>query len=437
MTRWSSTGSQWPFPSSGGDAAKLAALNELLEWAKASPFYRRRLPRGPLGSLDELSRIPILTKEDVRAQSPFGLVCVAPEERYGYYESFGTTGKPVSIWLTRDDFAATARQVAALGVELGPGDVVLVRFPYAISQIAHVFDAAAHLLGACVIPASSRSAISPFTRIIQMMTGLRVSVLGCLPLQALLLAETAELMHLEPGRDFPHLRAICTAGEPLLPARRALLEELWQVPVFDIYGMTEIGTAAVDCPFGRMHPLEDDFIFEVLDDDLVRPVPAGETGNLVVTALRRRATPIIRYLTGDRARLVHEGCECGAASRLELRGRNDDTLTVAGRRLDFADLEAIAGAVPGRRLWAAGPAQEGAGIRVVVEAVDPGRGVSRSLEEQLEAVYGLGIHFELVPVGTLYDRGELLEVGAVGKPRYVYSREEMARGAYLRRRQGL
>ena len=415
---------------------KLEALNDLLEWAKRSPFYRTRLNAAPLASLDDLGRVPITTKEDVRAESPFGLVCVPPAERYDYYESFGTTGKPVSIWLSRDDFMATAREVAELGVNLRSDDVVLIRFPYAISQIAHVFHAAAHLRDACAIPASSRSSISPFPRIIHMMTELEVSVLACLPMQALLLAETAQLMRLKPGRDFPRLRAICTAGEPLLGPRRALIEEMWKVPVFDIYGMTEIGTAAVDGACGKMHPLEGDFIFEVLKDDLVTPVDAGEVGHLVITALRRRATPIIRYLTGDRARIVHEACTCGATSRLELRGRSADMLFASGRGFDLADLEAIAGEVPGRRLWVAGPTEDETGIRFVVEMIDPKSGVPRDIQERLENAYGVGIRFDPVPIGALYDRAELLQVGAVGKPRYVYTAAEMKAEAYLHQSRG-
>ena len=415
-------------------AEKFNALNELLARARRAPFYRDRLPAAPLASLDDIGRLPITTKDDVRRNSPFGLVCAPVEEWYDYYESFGTTGKPVSIWLSREDFMDTAREVASLGVALRPDDVVLVRFPYAISQIAHVFHAAAHLCGACAIPASSRSAISPFPRVIHMMVELGVSVLACLPLQAILLAETAELLGLKPGRDFPRLRAVCTAGEPLPGPRRALIEELWQVPVFDIYGMTEIGTAAVDGPCGKMHPIEDDFVFEVLCDDLAGPAGPGEVGRLVVTALRRRTTPIIRYLTGDLARFVHEECWCGAVRRLEVRGRDADAVTAGGRRFDLADLEAIAGLVPGRRLWAAGPLEDGSGIRFVVETADPGSGKSRKVKERMEQAGGVRIEFDPVPIGTLYDRAELLSVGDVGKPRYVYTAGEMKDGEYLRRR---
>ena len=175
-----------------------------------------------------------------------------------------------------------ADEINSGGVNLTERDTVLIRYPYAISQIAHTFHFAARRKGACVIAASSRSTISPFPRVVNMMRSLEVTVLAALPLQALLLARTAELMGLSPGEDFPHLRAICTAGETLTPRRRGSDPELWQVPVFDNYGMTEVGAAAMECSFGKLHPLVDHFVFEVMMKT-ENPVRAGKVGLLYIT----------------------------------------------------------------------------------------------------------------------------------------------------------
>src|SRR5690606_42049889 len=120
--------------------------------------------------------------------------------------------------------------------------------------------------------------------------------------------------------------------------------------------MTELGTAAVDCPHGRMHPLEDDFIFEIVQDDLATPAAPGAVGPLVVTALKRRATPVFRYLTGDLARVVPAACACGARTRLELRGRGADAIAAPERRFGLADLARTPATVPGRRRPVGGPA---------------------------------------------------------------------------------
>src|SRR5690606_14717778 len=95
------------------------------------------------------------------------------------------------------------------------------------------------------------------------------------------------------------------------------------------------------------------------------------------------------------------------------------------------ELEAMVAAVPDRRLWIAGPLENGAGLHFVVEALNPGSLLSTVLEKRHEREYGIKVRIDLVPVGTLYDRNVLRAVATVGRPRYVYSAAEMAAEAYL------
>lgn len=409
---------------------KLARLNGVLAHCKAAPFYAGRITGTPLHSLAELKRIPLTTKDDLRRESPFGLVCVARRELYQYHESYGTTGVPVSVWFTRQDLRDSAAAVAGWGVGLNEDDIILVRFPYAISGVAHLVHAAAQHRQACVIPASARSAVSPFPRVVNLLRKLEVTVLACLPLQALLIAETAEMLGLDPGRDFPHLRAICTAGEPLTEGRRRLLEGIWGVPLFDNYGMTEIGAAVLDCAHGRPHPLEDCLVCEILQDDLMTEAAPGELGQLVATTLQRRATPMVRYLTGDMARMLPGECGCGAARCLEVRGRREQRVCAGGRSLDLWDLDEIVSRLPCRRFWVVGPIP--GGLHFVVEREREGDEISGELVGELENRYRTRLRLELVPRGTLCDRGELLASGVVGKPRYIYSAREMEEARYVK-----
>ena len=410
----------------GGD---VQSINGILEYARKAPFYQGRLPARSLTSVSELTSIPLTTKADLRDYSPFGLLAVPKSETAVYFESFGTTGKPVSIWLTEEDLDDNADEINTGGVNLTEKDTVLIRYPYAISQIAHTFHFAARQKGACVIAASSRSTISPFPRVVSMMRSLEVTVLAALPLQALLLARTAELVGLSRGEDFPHLRAICTAGETLTPRRREVIQELWQVPVFDNYGMTEVGAAAMECPFGKLHPLVDHFAFEVLDEDRTTPVELGELGYLVITTLKRRATPIIRYWTGDRVRLFQESCPCGAGYRLEVRGRRESCLQAGDRLFDLWDLEEMVDGISARGLWAAGPLEPW-GLHFVVESDQLDHNDLGKRIGALEELYQIPLQFTLVPPGTFYDPEELLSIGEVGKPRYIFSAEELKLKAY-------
>jgi phenylacetate-CoA ligase len=348
-----------------------------------------------------------------------------------YHESFGTTGPPVSTWFTGQDLRENAAATAEWGVGFREDDTVMVRFPYAISLVAHAVHAAAQLKGACVIPAGARSTVSPFPRVVELMRKLDVTVLACLPLQALLIAETAEVLGLDPRRGFPSLRAICTAGEPLPKGRRGLLEEIWGKPLFDNYGLTETGVVALDCARGRLHPLLDRFILEVLDDNM-QPVKPGKAGWLAITSLRMRATPLLRFLTGDRARLVKEACLCGGEYALEIRGRKEAMIAVGARTFDLWDLDGIVARLPHRRFWAAGPIP--GGLRFVVEndAEDGADAAAPDPAGRLEEEYRVKLRIDLVPRGSLYDRGDLLAVHPVGKPRYIYTAEEMEKKAYQR-----
>lgn len=402
---------------------KLKALNRVLEHSKAAPFYKNRLPGRPLRSLKELQNIPFTTKEDLRQHSPFGLLCLPQKQLYQYHESFGTTGNPVSVWFSREELRDNARCVSRWGVNFNEDDIVLVRFPYAISSVAHAVHAAAQLKRACVLPVSSRTTVSPFPRVVRLMQKLGVTVLACLPMQAVLIAETAEMMDLDPRADFPRLRALCTAGEILSPGRRRLLENIWGVPVFDNYGLTETGPAVLDCSCGTPHPLSQRLFIELLDEDLQREVKPGTTGYLVLTTLGKRAVPLIRYLTGDRARLVEKKCSCGKELSLEIRGRREDTLAVGSLVLDAWDMQEIVSALPGCRFWAAGPRP--GGLHLVVEKEKAGRGMAPEIIAELEKAYQIKFHIDVLPRGTLCNRELLLSEGEVGKPKYIFTAMEM------------
>lgn len=328
-----------------------------------------------------------------------------------------------------NDVYENAKQIAQCGINFNEEDTVLVRFPYALSAVAHMVHSAAQLKNACVIPASGRTVSTPFPRIVDLMKKLDVSILSCLSLQAVMIAETAEILGFDPKSDFPSLRAICTAGEPLSPARRKLIEKIWGVPVYEFYGMTEIGTAVVDCEHFKSHFIEDDFIIEILDDSLTTEVKPGEFGNLVVTTLKKKATPMIRYLTGDRARMIPYSCECGKGYKIEIRGRKEDTLFINNRQLDLWDIEEIISYLPCRRFWCAGPHENG--LQIIIEKEKESDFVSSTFIKLLEASFRVKLNIQLVPRGTLYDREQLLSIGLKSKPKYLFTEEEIQQKKYI------
>ncbi|MFY0579440.1 phenylacetate--CoA ligase family protein [Cystobacter fuscus] len=397
---------------------RMDVINQVLRHARSAPFYRERLPDTPLRSWEEFQRLPFTTKEDLRQQSPYGLICVPPEKLLQYHESSATTGTPVSTWFSGEDLKEIHSRFSEWGVGFKPGDRVLIRFPYALSTIGHFVQGAVQHKGACAIPADSRTSITPLPRVVELMRKLQVTVLATISLSAVMIAEAAEMAGFVLRRDFPHLRALCCAGEPLTQARRKLLEELWGVPVYDNYGMTETGPQAMDCREQQLHPWQEHFLMEVLDERLEREVAPGETGYSVITSLTRRASPMIRYRTGDRVQRVERPCACGQNSTLIVRGRVEDLLWSQGRPVDLWEMEEIVSQLPSRRFWRVSPSPDG-WMHFTVEKEREGDALRPSLISQLEEHHGLRLKVDLVPKGTLYDRQELISFGMAGKPIYV------------------
>lgn len=402
---------------------QLERLNWTLQKCRNSKLYSQKHNRYPLqlNNLEDIIRFPLTTKEELRASAPLGTLSVPGEQLVEYHESFGTTGEPISVWLTANDFEQWTQQIEQCAIDFGPSDTVLVRFPYAISDPAHIVQSAAKKRGACVVPVSSRTVVTPHTRVIKLLHKLKATVIGCLPLETILLAETAKLMGYDPARDFPHLRGFCVAGEMLTDSRKKLIEKLWNATVYNMYGTTENGNIAATCSEGRLHAAEDHFLLEVLDPVTYKPVPPGEMGILVVTTLTLEACPLVRYVTGDIAALHPAStCSCGRSGQiLQHLGRYSDRLEIDGQIIVPGDLQEAILKTPGdliSSLWMVGVTEFGLVVRA--ESEHPGADVI-SAQAFLSVELKVPVKLELVPIGGMFDRNKLLEISPVIKPRYV------------------
>jgi len=172
----------------------------------------------------------------------------------------------------------------------------------------------------------------------------KVTAVFCTPTYAIHLAEVAAAEGIDL-RD-SDVRAVIVAGEPggCLSGTRERIEKAWGARVFDQYGLTEIGPAAVehaDDP-GNLYVNAAEYIAEVLQPNGTEPVKAGEIGELVLTNLGRVGSPLIRYRTGD---LVRESPESGPVNGTRLvggvLGRTDDMIHVRGNNLYPTAIEAV------------------------------------------------------------------------------------------------
>ncbi|WP_226666419.1 phenylacetate--CoA ligase family protein [Metabacillus litoralis] len=400
----------------------ITRLQEAIEHAKTSTFYQKHLLQKHIETLEDFKNIPFLTKDELRNHSPFGLLAVRKEKLVQYHESSGTTGEPISIWYSEQDLQNIVNRTNETAVFFSKNDTMIVRFPYAMSIIAHTMQDTGKSNKTCIIPADSRTSITPMTRIIELLRKCETTILSCMSLHAIMLAEVAINQGLDPKVDFPHLRAICTAGEPITSYRRNLIKDIWGVPIFDNYGMTETGTIMVDCMYHHLHPALDDFYIEVLEDDFKTSTKQGEIGNLVITTLNKSATPMIRYKTGDTVKVQEELCQCGKQI-YEIHGRKELLWKVKGRQFDIWDLEGMISPLSSRKFWAAGTRDHV--LYVVIERENTSDYVDCHYLDLLRDQYGIEIKIYIVEKGALYDRQEPLSFGMKGKPKYILTQHEL------------
>jgi phenylacetate-CoA ligase len=324
------------------DAETLERLNDLLDRARERvPFYRDRLPAGRLTGLDQVAELPFTTKEDFRLTYPLGLLAVPAEQVVRVHMSSGTTGRPVVTAYTRADLdrwgECMERVLRAAGV--GSSDVLQNAYGYGLFTGGLGFHIGAERIGCTVVPTSS----GVTQRQVMLLRDLGTTVLTCTPSYALVLAEAAERAGARPDL---RLRAGFFGAEPWMEGMRGEIERGLGLEAFDVYGLTELGGPGVGVECHRhdgLHVFEDHFLAEVVDPESGRPLPAGEPGELVLTALRREASPVVRYRTRDRTALVEEPCACGSPFRRlrKLHGRTDDMLVVRGENVFPSQLEEI------------------------------------------------------------------------------------------------
>ncbi|MET8871901.1 AMP-binding protein [Nocardia sp. NPDC004604] len=289
-----------------------AQLPRIFEQAARSPFYAARFERdGTPRVAEDFAGLPLTSKQDLRNAYPFGMLAVPRAELATYHESSGTSGEPTASYYTDDDWADLAERYARKWVGITPADTFLVRTPYALVITGHLAQAAGRLRGATVVPGDARSLALPLARIVRLMHRLDVSLTWCNPTEAMMIAAAARAAGLRPERDFPALRAMFVAAEPMTVARKRRLSEIWGgVHIVEEYGSTETGTVAGECPEGRLHLWADRAIFEVYSPETGTLSDTG-CGQLVVTPLYRAAMPLLRYNLADDVEVHHEPCACG------------------------------------------------------------------------------------------------------------------------------
>ncbi len=316
---------------------QLERLKQTVAWALKTPFYRKRLGQAGIGSpddvksLQDLKRIPFTNKDDLRLSFPKGLLAVEMSDVLRIHSSSGTTGIPTVIYYARDDLDnwtdLLARSIVGTGA--GPGDVFQNMMTYGLFTGGLGLHYGAERVGMTVIPIGGGNT----KRQIQTMKDFQSTVLHITP--SYLLHVHSRLGEDAIDRKDLALRKAFIGAEPHSENTRRKLQDLLQIDAYNSYGLSELNGPGVafECVCKKdMHVWEDAFIAEIVDPKTGETRKDGEEGELVLTNLVRRATPILRYRTRDLAFLHPEGCDCGRTHRRLSRilGRTDDMLIING-----------------------------------------------------------------------------------------------------------
>ena len=310
------------------------------------PYYRKKMEEkgvtpADIQSIDDLHKLPFLTKADLRDAYPYGLRGKPLSECVRIHSTSGTTGKRVVAFYTQHDVDlwedCCARAIVAAGGT--KEDVVQVAYGYGLFTGGAGLHGGSHKVGCLTLPMSSGNT----ERQMQFMTDLESTILCCTPSYAAYLAESIE----EAGlRDQIKLKAGIFGAEAWSEEMRRDIEKNLGIKAYDIYGLTETSGPGVafECEAQTgMHINEDHFIAEIIDPDTGEVLPEGSKGELVFTAITKEAFPLLRYRTRDICVLTREKCSCGRThvKMSKPMGRSDDMLIIKGVNVFPSQIEAV------------------------------------------------------------------------------------------------
>lgn len=280
-------------------------------------------------SLTDLAKFPFTTKEDLRANYPFGLFAVPSEDIVRIHASSGTTGKPTVVGYTKGDIEVWAEVVArSIRASGGRRGMKLHNaYGYGLFTGGLGLHYGAERLGMAVIPISGGMT----ERQVQLITDFEPDIITITPSYMLAVLDEFRRQGLDPTKT--SLKAGIFGAEPWTNSMRAEIEQAFDMHAVDIYGLSEVigpgvGNECVETKDG-LHLWEDHFYPEIIDPVTGAVLPDGEKGELVFTTLTKEGMPVIRYRTRDLTRLL-PGTARSMRRMEKITGRSDDMMIVRG-----------------------------------------------------------------------------------------------------------
>ena len=381
------------------------------------PYYRNLMEEkgvtpDDIQSVDDIKKLPFLSKADLREAYPDGLLAVDLKDCVRIHSTSGTTGKRVVAFYTQHDIdlweECCARAIVAAGGS--EEDVLQVCYGYGLFTGGAGVDGGSHKVGCLTLPMSSGNT----DRQIQFMMDLGATIICCTPSYAAFIGETLAEKGYKPEDN--KLKAGIFGAEPWTEEMRQNIQNSLGIKAYDIYGLTETSGPGVafECEAqSGMHINEDHFYAEVIDPDTGEVLPEGSKGELVFTALDKEAFPLLRYRTRDICVLSREKCPCGRThvKMSKPMGRSDDMLIIRGVNVFPSQIETVLlneGYTPNYQIEI-GRKNNTDTLDIYVEA-DPSKisdkiadiqDMEASLASAMRTMLGIGPKIHLVPPKTI------------------------------------
>jgi len=311
------------------------------------PYYRHRLQEAGLGPediqcIEDITRLPYTSKNDLRDNYPFGMFAVPMSEIVRLHASSGTTGKPTVVGYTRNDISVWSEVMARTLTSAGAdrNDFIQIAYGYGLFTGGLGLHYGGEKIGASVIPVSGGNT----NRQLQLMHDFGTTVLACTPSYALFLAEAIKENRI--NRNELKLRIGVFGAEPWTENMRKEIEKKLMIKAIDIFGLSEVigpGVASECVEQEGLHINEDHFYPEIIDPETLVVLPEGSVGELVFTTITKEGLPLIRYRTRDLTRLNYGKCKCGRTlvRMAKCLGRSDDMLIIRGINLFPSQIETV------------------------------------------------------------------------------------------------
>lgn len=393
-------------------SVQLRGLKKSLANAWRSDWTRELLKKGGVDSpedvksLEDLEKLPFLTKDDFRDAYPLKMLAVPRETIREFHQSSGSTGTPVVMAYNEHDLDQWAECMARCFVMAGlePGDAFQIMPTFGLFNGGFGCYHGCRKANLFCVPASSGNT----ERQIKLMRDFGVkgfcSVVSYVP-------RIIEKLDADPSgnRDIPSIKVGIFGSETFSDEMKRRIESRLHIECFDIYGMTEtggIGTTGQDCKaHAGIHVWEDQYLAEIIDPATGKVLPDGEFGEIVFTSLNREAMPIIRYRTHDITRILsRERCACGRTHlRIDrITGRTDDMLIVKGVNFYPRQVEEALMEIPGVKDEFQIILEEHNGMTDVTVNVEAEPGVTgHTVAKHLRERLGFLPKGDVFPVGSL------------------------------------